>query len=134
VVQEGGEVILRIGKELFDTGANPNPICYLMFDSYYTVAKSREWLRLNGRRFSGSVRKNHFGCECRLVHGNNRDEPGDTNSIWNNETKELLTYYWDTQKGVGRSVLCHGGSSVQLKSRKVRRRNILFLVKFMLAF
>lgn len=26
--------------------------------------------------------------------------PGDTRSIWNEETGELFTYHWDTQKGV----------------------------------
>jgi hypothetical protein len=30
------------------------------------------------------------------------DEPNETATIWNENSKELFTYHYDTQKGVGK--------------------------------
>ena len=53
-------------------------------------------------KFTASVRPDRFNIEKRMVHTDGSiDEVGEKKAIYNDRTKELFVYHYDTQKGVG---------------------------------
>jgi hypothetical protein len=99
IVKSWDAAIKNVGK---DYDPNINNDTYLSFDSLYTCAESRLYLKETKRPYTASCNPALFKPELKLVHANSDDIIGEHRSIWNETTKELFTYHWDTQKGVGK--------------------------------
>ena len=85
-------------------------LAWLVFDSYYTTSKVRDYLREKGQKFIGSVKSDRFVAETAMIHRlHTADKLGEWRSIYNPETSEVFTYHYDTQKGVGKKYcISHG--------------------------
>ena len=83
---------------------------WLVFDSYYTTSKVRDYLIERGQKFIGSVKHDRFLDETAMIHRRHTpDKIGEWRSIYNKETSEVFTYHYDTQKGVGKKrCVSHG--------------------------
>jgi hypothetical protein len=102
IVKRWHTCMKSIGKELVLEGSHPNPKTYLAMDSYYECDEARQYLLSEGQNFTASCSADRVKVEKIRVHKDHPSNvPGDTRTIYNEESKELFTYHWDTQKGVG---------------------------------
>ena len=93
---------MEIGVDLVPQGQHPNPQTYFASDSYYECNDARNYLLQNKQKFTMSCNKERTKLEVYRIHkDHSHNVPGDTRTIYNDETGELFTYHWDTQKGVG---------------------------------
>lgn len=84
--------------------AVPNSdMCYLAFDSYYTDSASRDLLQKKNIRYTASATAGRFNSLVRAVHpaGKTADKLGEWRGLFNDSTKEVFIYHFDTQKGIG---------------------------------
>ncbi len=95
-------VVMEVGKDQVAEGINPNPKTVLAMDSYYVAADSKQILNESGVKFCTSVKPDRFKNEVKMVHPpGNVDKTGEWKGIYNDVTKEIFGYHYDTQKGVG---------------------------------
>jgi len=102
IVKDWCDIIDYTGNATNDCSNSPNKHTFLACDSYYMSSDSRSLLKDYDINYTASVSKHRFGPECNFIHDGVADEPGEHKTIYNDETKELLTYHYDTQKGVGK--------------------------------
>ncbi len=96
IVQDWVDVIGNIGDSTTSR-------TYLAFDSYYMDACARDMLKSANINYTASVQPSRFSVEKALIHRTGAaDDPGESKAIYNETTKELFVYHWDTQKGVGK--------------------------------
>ena len=81
----------------------PNPFTQLVFDSYYMSKGSRDSLERRGIKIPClvSCKPDNFKVKRQFLSKDAADEPGDEQSIYNENSGELFNYHYDTQKGVG---------------------------------
>lgn len=77
--------------------------CYLAFDSYYTDSAARTLLQQQKIRYTASAQSSRFNSLVRAVHpsGKKADTLGEWRGLYNDNTREVFVYHYDTQKGVG---------------------------------
>ena len=69
----------------------------------YTTSAVRTMLINRGQRLIGSVKRDRFNIDTHKIHENEApDKFGEWKSIYNDETREVYTYHYDVQKGVGK--------------------------------
>jgi len=103
IVQSWVDVTKSIGQDLVAPEELPNPDTYLAADSYYMSKASRDILVKSGQRFLMSCKEDRVKVEVARVHNDDQpDKPGLSRTIYNDQTRELFTYHYDTQKGVGK--------------------------------
>ena len=90
IVTEWGEISRYYGN----VGIRYQPV--LIFDSYYMSSASRRWLLDNNIPFIGAVQQSRLAplMSNMFIHGVNVDKPGETASIFNEETGELFVHHW----------------------------------------
>lgn len=73
----------------------------LVADSYYLTQDARSLLSDLGVRYMCSITKERFH-DLILEVQSQVEKPGQWSAAWNEDTGELLTYYWSTDKDVGK--------------------------------
>lgn len=94
----------------------------LVFDNYYLGAESRADNLAEGIMFSASMNPQRFGPEVKMIHDDGGvlgDKEGEHKTMWNEVTKELLTYHFDRQKGVGKKYNLSRGFSRSTDKYKI---------------
>jgi hypothetical protein len=108
-----------VGAASAAVGMNPNPRCYLIFDSYYESSSTRNYLLQKGQYFSGSCKPDRVKMEYERIHNDGvADIPGQSKTICKDETNEVFTFHYDRQKGVGKKYYLSYGfihSTLKLK-------------------
>ena len=107
IVKRWHECVEEVERRSSNVG---EPSAWLVFDSYYTTSKVRDFLIEKGQKFIGSVKHDRFLVETAMIHRlHTADKIGEWRSIHNHETSEVFTYHYDTQKGVGKKYcISHG--------------------------
>ena len=82
-------------------------------------AASRLYLREEGIKYSASCNPARFGAEKSLLHESETDVVGQHATIFNDVTKELFTYHFDSQKGVGKKFNMSWGLERNTQKRRV---------------
>ena len=119
VVQRWVEAMWSVGADLVPAGTSPCPKTFLIADSYYMSSATRTYLTEKGQYFSLSCSKDRIALEVSRIHSDNQpDITGVTKTIWNSESKELVTYHHDTQKGVGKKYnITYGAQRSTIKQK-----------------
>jgi hypothetical protein len=112
VVQDWATIIQKFGPT--------SSKCILAFDNYYMDSAARVLLKEMNVKFTASCQPGRFVDEIKLLHNGVADEEGEWSSIYNENTKELLTYHWDTQKGVGKKYNLTWGLERTEEKTKIR--------------
>ena len=121
VVKKWVDSVWKVGSDLVPAGQSPCPDTHLALDSFYHSSNARSYLLEKGQNFTCSCRGGRVEVEKRRAHsGGAAPEPGDTKTTYSPETKELFTYHWDTQKGVGEKYNLSFGLEVSNLKRKVK--------------
>jgi hypothetical protein len=91
-------------KQIQTVSGDPNNLkCILAMDSYYMDRTSRQICEEEGIYFCCSVTEKSFPSEVKAVHPiGSTDQTGHWNGMYNENTKQLFVYHYDTQKGVGK--------------------------------
>ena len=64
-----------------------DPSAWLVFDSYYTTSKARDYLIERGQKLIGSVKRDRLLDETAMIHRlHTADKLGEWRSIYNSET------------------------------------------------
>jgi len=107
IVKRWRECIKEVERKSSNVG---DPSAWLVFDSYYTMSKVRDYLIEKTQKFIGSVENDRFPLETAMIHRlHTADKIGEWRSIYNHETSEVFTYHYDTQKDVGKKYcISHG--------------------------
>ena len=119
--------IRLVGRLKVASGLNPNPKCYLCFDSYYESSETRSFLLEKRQYFSASCKTDRVKLEVDRTHNDGvPDLVGQSRTIYNEETKELFTYHYDRQKGVGKKYnLSYGFTHSQLRAKVKSHENFI---------
>ena len=121
IVEQWYNCIMEVGSDLVLPGQHPNPQTYLAADSYYQCSDARNFLLQKKQKFTMSCSKERVKVEVLRVHKDHPNNvPGDTRTIYNDETNELFTYHWDTQKGVGEKYNLSYGLVVETRKDPVK--------------
>jgi hypothetical protein len=110
IVKRWHECIKEVEQKSTIIAIVDGPSAWLVFDSYYTTTKVRDYLIEMGQKFIGSVKSDRFLMETAMIHRlHTADKLGEWRSIYNPHTSEVFTYHYDTKKGVGKKYcISHG--------------------------
>jgi hypothetical protein len=121
IVKKWVEAVWSVAAEEVAEGVNPSPKTFLCFDSYYQSSATRNFLLEIGQKFSCSCSKDRVALEVARIHSAGiTDVMGESRSIFNPESKELFTYHYDTQKGVGKKYNLSFGLKRETSKRLVK--------------
>ena len=123
IVRRWKDAIVFIGKDGVPEGTSPNPFTLLCFDSYYMSKGSRDCLEREGIKvpFLASCKPDNFKVERQFLSREAADEPGDEQSIYNDNTGKLFTHHYDTQKGVGKKYNLSSGLIRSTNANKIKK-------------
>lgn len=99
-----------------------NMKCILAMDSYYMDNAARQICQERGIYYCCSVNEKSFSAEVRAVRPvGTTDETGQWHGMYNETTKQLFVYHYDTQKGVGKKYNFSYGFIRSTDRQKIRQ-------------